>query len=299
MFSPEYKDWPVAHRRLLTAALLSPLLLALLAWLYILPKWHQYETILEEYRESQSRSKPLTWPRDAALLDKHLQECQLMLDGTNEAPGLKSLAGNSITHATSSFNSLIEASYPASERAMSMSLFAANASRIDYKYLANKIDLELQEVKRRLPSQMHSVDDKQEPSIYQRILHLWTLQAAMRIAIRHNLTLLANGDEMEAAVELLPVQSYVIEAADKEPYLLEFPVKLAMRGKMDDFLGFVSELQTDILFLPLKQLAIENRPPSEPEGGGDVVIEEQVFTVVCTSFFQQPPALPVDNGGKP
>lgn len=287
MFNPKFTDWPIIHRRLLAIVILTPVIVAILTWLIAAPQWKLYQQALDDCRSNEKKIQRLEWPADNDMLEKHMAACNDMLKGTAEQPGLTQLAKNAISHATSTFLPQISAAYPAGSPQESIQSFVETASRIDYKFIANQLDQDIRQYNCRLPAQITTIEENgNKTPIYQMILHLWTLQKTFALALAQNLTIACQPNSDECAAMLLPSQSYRLKAKSKEAYLLEFPVKVTVRGSLDNFLLFAASLQTEDCFLPMTQLSVICRPPTaEVTLGQDVTVEEQEFTFVCTSFF--------------
>ncbi len=287
MFTPEYKDWPAAHRRLLAVVIVTPVILALLTWLLAAPQWRLYRNALAACHSSEKKIRRLEWPADDALLQEQLDNCTAMLDGAADAPGLRSLAENAIKRATGTFLPQILATYPGSSREDSIQRFVNTASRIDYKFIANQIDQDLRQHDCHLPPAIMTIEDNATPvPTYQSIIHLWTLQKVISLALAQDLQIVCQADTGDAETSLLPIQSYRLQAKAQVPYLHEFPVRLILRGTMTSFLQFADSLQSPDCFLPLTRLSVVSRPPADVALGTDAVVEFQEFTIVCTSFFE-------------
>lgn len=296
MFIPEIKDWPAPHRKLLFALLIAIVAILLLAWLFLAPRLRQYQKTRELCKECEAELAKWIWPSNAQQLQTQYNISQEKLLGDETIPGLRQIATSAVQRAVSSFQEQIKTAYPAETPEESLQLFVNTASRIDYRLFANQIDQELQKQNLHLPAALLTVEENSKTPIYQKVLHIWTLQKLLHIALESNLAIAPSATEGECEVALLPVLSYRINQSDTDPYLQEFPVKFTVTGTLDTFLAFLKALQDNEAFLPVKQLAIESRPPQEATAGQDVVIQQHAFTVVCTSFFlPQQPEIPSET----
>ena len=287
MFTPEYTDWPVAHRRLLAIVIVTPVILVLLTWLLAAPQWRLYHNAPAECHTSERKIRRLEWPADDALLQTQLDNCTAMLQGDGDSPGLRTLVEQALRRATGTFMPQILAAYPGSSQEDSIQRFVNTASRIDYKFIANQIDQDLRQHDCHLPAAIMTVEENSTPApTYQMLIHLWTLQKAISLALAQDLQIVCQAETGDAVVSLLPIQSYRLNAKAPSPYLQEFPVRLTLRGSMAAFLKFTDTLQSDDCFLPLTQLSVISRPPSDVTLGTDSVVQLQEFTIVCTSFFE-------------
>jgi len=288
MFKPEYKDWPMAHRRLMGIFVAVLAVWGLLFWLLVSPKWLLYKKTMREHDALAKKTKKIAWPQDASLLRKQLEQCQNELNGAQETTGLKTLEKEVMAKATSTFNAEIAAAYAAPTLNESIRIFTENASRIDYKFIASQLEAELIKRNCHLPPQLMTIEENAETPIYQKVLHIWTLRLVIEKAYAQELELVADGQGGNCAVSLLPTISYKLFQKEKKPYLQEFPVQLKLRGTIDAFLKFAASLQQSDCFVPMKQMSVSSLPPEDVSLGHDVSVASQEFCVVCTSLFQPP-----------
>ena len=92
----------------------------------------------------------------------------------------------------------------------------------------------------------------------------------------------------------MPVTQYSV--TEKEaPYLLEIPVKVEVRGRLDDFSALVADLQNGNDVLPIVHMEIETENPmqrfrgqgmySKHDQDGHIAIQQIKATIVCSAFF--------------
>jgi hypothetical protein len=303
MFTPELKDWPAPHRKLLLVLLVALGAILLLAWLFVTPRLHQYRRTRQLCLDCEAEIAKWTWPANARLLQAQRNICREKLDGDpeNNIPGLRQISLSALNAATSTFQKQISAAYPAPTPEESVDAFVNNASRIDYRLFANQLEQELQKHNCHLPSALLTIEESSKIPIYQKIIHIWTLQFILHTALENHLSIAPSpSEEGECGVSLLPILSYRISANDTEPYLQEFPVQFTVVGTMETFLAFLKALHANGAFIPVKQLSIESRPPQSVKEGQDLRIEQHFFSAVGTSFFlPQTPESPADSGAAP
>ena len=95
-----------------------------------------------------------------------------------------------------------------------------------------------------------------------------------------------------ARLSVLPVRTYALRPEDKEPFLLEFPVRLGLRGKLENLYSFLTALQADDKhFFPVSHLEVRKTFPGE----GDTVKDDIEIDIECSSFLRfkdvTPPSL--------
>jgi hypothetical protein len=324
MYSPEYKDWPVAHRRLLMAMLIVPVCLLLFAWMVILPKWRQCRRLEQEFKSQEKALRTSVWPMEAEVLRERLSSCNQTLNGAAGQGGLLVQTEEVLEQATRNLREKVCQSTPALTPQESLNGFVQQASRIDYKYLASQLDQALRQSQVRLPRRLLTMDEGSSINIPRQVLHIWTLQMAVELAQRNGLQIMprqkkddaspdgkpadkasrdstaeiapvpadADAETLpKAALAMLPVTSYILKDGDDYPYLLEFPVKMTVQGTTEQLLAFLQSLQSKEYFLPVKQMTFLTKPP-EDLAGDKGIVDKQTMNLVCTAFFRPPAKLP-------
>jgi len=329
MYNPEYKDWPVAHRRLLMAMMVVLVCLFLFSWIFILPKWRQCRRLELAVKSQEKSVRNSVWPMEADVLRERLNYCKQTLNGKAGEEGLLARTEGTLEQATRNLREKVQQTSPALTTQGSLKAFAQQASRIDYKYLASQLDQTLRQSQVRLPRRMLTLDEASSVNIPRQVLHILTLQMAVELAQSNGLQILPRLEKEEpndshpaekgkesapdtgttstseaaeadtrpkAALAMLPVISFVLKDNDAHPYLLEFPVEMTVQGTMEQLLAFLQSLQSKDHFLPVKQMTFLTQPPTELDGD-TVAVSKQTLKLVCTAFFRPPvqtaPAAPV------
>lgn len=281
MFSPTFQDWPRPNRVLFYALLIMFAVALLVLYLYVMPKWHQYQNYQQAIQEKEERLAATPWPQDVRLLQQQYDEVRKKLEGNPETAevGLVILTDDLLRQATSTFEERILSQFDSPQH------FITAVSRIDYKDAYDHFAQELEEQQVILdPTNLGLGEDTQEP-VWQMTLKLWTAQQICLIARKHHLTILS--EDGIAAIAALPPISYAVDESDATtPYLLEFPVRVKLTGKLEDFLLFTQSLSSSVCFLPLKQLEIQTLPPDPPLPGQVNTVDTAIFNIVCSSFLQ-------------
>ena len=279
MFSPTYHNLPGHQRRLLAVTLLF---LAGFAGIYLF-LLKPARTRCDEFRakvvQSEAELLKTQWPHNPRELTEQLAAVQLILNGASpENPGLVDTANAAIAQATCTFRKEIR------DRFDDNIQFMNSVTRIDYKDLYDRITSELKGAGVTLKDSHFAPAENNQTPIYQQIFKLWTAELLVQIARRNQLKILTDG-EASAIDPLAPIAYVASEAPGTPPYLVEFPVRIRLQGKVADFLAFMSELQNDRRFIPMKHLSVTTAPPSKPVPGTENVVDEATFNVVCSAFL--------------
>jgi len=86
------------------------------------------------------------------------------------------------------------------------------------------------------------------------------------------------------------MQAYIISPRSKRPYLLEFPVRLVVKGALADVGSFLAALQTEERFLPCNHFELITSRPTEADIGkdGQVRVDQVLVEMECCAFFSVP-----------
>ena len=279
-----FRDWPAPHRRLLWLAAATAVLALVAYFLLLHPRYARLADALNDLRRTEKKLKDSPWPRDADRLESTLKAYNAEI-GTPRNPGLRQLAEDTLFSCSSIFADRIHETYDNDEN------FLAKASQIEYKDQYDRLESALRGHGVFLDGGIFGLDQTtSEPQKYQMILKLWTTELAVNQALAHRLHIGQggrSGRQPKALITALPIRSYVLEAKDAAPYLLEIPVRFTVVGSMEDFLGFCQSLQSDEFFLPLTQLELSLPPPQAPSANSEAVTTGPIIaTVVCSAFYR-------------
>lgn len=281
MFTPTFQDWPRPNRLLLYAVLTMFVLALLVLYLYAMPKWRQFQSYQQSIEAKEAQLAATPWPHEVDLLRRQYKNVREKLDGIpgTDQTGLVAITDGILRQATSTFEERILGQFDSPLH------FINSVSRIDYKDAYDRFAQELAEHQVTLDAVHFGLNEDGQEPVWQMILKLWTAQQLCRLAHEHHLTI--HSEDGIADLTALPPISYAVDEADAPPpYLLEFPVRLKLEGKLDDFLRFAQSLSSAICFLPIKQLEIHTLPPQPPVLGQVNQVDTAVFTIVCSSFLQ-------------
>ena len=280
MASHAFQDWPRPYRVLLNLTVATLCIAALLA-LTMLPGWRRYQMYVQMMTEKEAEADARKWPKDSLALRRRLEVVRQELDGDGEGvQGLRQRSAAAIDRAAITFRPKILAAH------VSAADFMANVTRLDYKALYNEVEAELAADGVALSAARLGLSEEESKGpVYQMIYKLWCVQRLYRLARAAGLAAVADAHG-EAQFVALPAHAYVVEAeAAEEPYLLEFPTSLVLRGTLPQFRLFCESLCTDTDFLPLVSLQVCTSPPDEEHRDGTVLVETCDFTLSCSAFF--------------
>lgn len=281
MFKPTFHDIPLAHRVCLIAMLAIIALPAVVFFGFVQPEQRSTRnTLRAEIEQMQKRLTSSSWPISRDLLDKRLDEAKCVLNGEPDtSAGLVSAADAAIAQATGTFRENILEKFPDTLQ------FINGVTRIDFKDLADRAASYFTAQGIAAPPEILGLNEDNQGPVYQMMFKLWTARRLVRLALECNLKISEN--ENTAEISALPPIAYTTGDQPNTPaYLLEFPVRVVLIGKPEDFLQFVKRLQSEEQFLPLKQLSVNTMPPAPVKSGEENAVETARFTVVCSSFFQ-------------
>ena len=287
MFKPSYKDWPKGYRKLLHYSIILMAVAMAALWLGVFPKWRSLGALLKQNEQKRSKLEKSGVQLDPDMLKKHIEECNVILNGTTEATGLVNIADETLNKATATFRNEIHNSYPSDEpNGLSPEdQFVYNSTRIDYKDLSDRIKSEFKE-QNIIITEKRFENDTAEP-VFHLMLKLWTIRILLRNAIANSLVV-DSDDNGEAKFSATRTLAYSISNDNAKPYLLEFPVSIHLVGTMENFLNFVKTLQEKDLYLPIKNIQVYSQPPKELPPGETLDISQLYFHVSCSAFFPAP-----------
>ncbi|MCR4576029.1 MAG: hypothetical protein K5787_19905 [Lentisphaeria bacterium] len=287
MFKPNYKDWPKSYRNLLHYTIILTMVALAALWLGIYPRWRSLGDLQETIARQQSRLEKNGVELDADMLKDYIDECKIVLNGTETEDGLTKIADETLAKAAATFRNDIHNSYPSDEvNGLSPEdQFIYSSTRIDYKDLSDRIKSEFKE-KKIIINEKSFESDTAEP-VFHLMLKLWTIRILLRNAIANSLAIDAqeNGEAMLSATRTI---AYSIGNDNTKPYLLEFPVSIHLTGTMDNFLKFAKSLQQNGYYLPIKNLRVYSEPPKALPPGAKVDVSQLHFRVTCSAFFPSP-----------
>lgn len=289
--------WPKLHRMLLVVAFLLLVVAVLYGVFIVLPRRSAYKELLSEKKAIEKKLAESLWPQDSERLKSLLKDYERTSDGTMkrsvgnavktvdwDVMGAKDKAEMVLKHCTSMFDKRIANEYG------DVSNFINKASQTEYKDLYDRTAALLEGLKVFLEPSIFGMDETTaEPAKYQMMLKMWTVEelvrrvTASKLQVVREMSVNTAGRGRPSKITVLPMIAYRLDERDKEPYLLEFPVRMEVSGSMENVIDFVRSLQprpswlagdgeevtSDECFLPMKQLEMLALSPQR----GEVLVE--------------------------
>jgi Tfp pilus assembly protein PilO len=295
------RPWPQAHKNLAAILLLVLVAVVMFYFFALRPKVQDVQDLAGQLDELKDKLKTATWPLNGETLKTLLEENTKKLKGTKTERGDKGYAGieeksrQILTQATSTFKKRIEENYG------NTSTFMDQSGWLDYQSDFSDLDAWLRGNGVLISEKTFGISqDTANAETYQLLLHIWTVRELVQLVVTHNLVLAKDpsnavptpegGTALPSKLRVLPAVAYAVNPEDKTPYLLEFPVRLTLRGALPDLVAFIAELQTGERFLPISRIEIATEHPrirgEKPNNDGVVQVQNIEATVVCSSFFR-------------
>lgn len=294
------RPWPQAHKNL-AAVLLLVVVGLFFSYLFLVrPKAQRVRDQEGQLEELKDKLRDSGWTLNAESLERLLDENTKKLKGTKRDgdkgyAGLEEKAGQILEQATRTFKKRIEENYTTA------STFIDQSGWLDYQSDFNELEVWLRGNGVLISEKTFGISqDTANAEIYQLLLHIWTVRELVQLAVTHDLVFAKDpsnavptpegGTALPSRLRVLPVVAYVISEEDRAPYLLEFPVRMTLRGTLADFMAFLADLQTGENFLPVSRVELLTEHPrirgERPNSEGLVRVQNIEATVVCSSFFR-------------
>gem|GEM_PF-926305 len=300
------RKWPKRHRHLGVAALVLAIVLAGAYLFVVQPQARRVRVTESALEELRSDLKESGWPLDKQRLETLLANLEKKLNGppgrrqdtARNAIGIKHKSRLVVRDATGMFQARIAQEFGTTEE------FMDNVSRLYF-------ETEYTELARRLEADgvildgavLNLDEDTSSPYNYQLVLQVWTVDALLGLALENHLVPIKNREvkvrldenrEVYASeVSVLPVRAYAVNRVDEEPYVLEFPVRMTVRGQLTDLCNFLRGLHSDGNFLPISRLEISTADYVTDRGlrEGGLIVHRLEVTLECSAFFRLRPDL--------
>jgi Tfp pilus assembly protein PilO len=269
-------------------------------WFWVRPLAIEVASARSSLEETLNKLKASGWPLDSARLES------LREQKGKELEQFSKLTEEVLRQATSMFSSKMTMFGGTAED------FRNEVSRLEYQAMYNQFAEKAEQQQVVLSDEVLGLGENTvSPYTYQLVLQLWSLEALVDLALASNLYPLRDvgvrvpneGGQAQAASQLtvMPIRAYFLNPTDKEPYLLEVPVRLTLSGKLAHFCAFLRALQTDGRFLPVTNLELRKQPSSigqRQQGGVSDVIQVTLVCSAFVSFHEKAPAAPSPGGMK-
>ncbi len=296
------KPWPRAHKSLGIVVLLALGAATACYFLLIRPKAQEVTDLTTALEDLRSKLKDSGWPANAEGLKVILNENSKKLKGTKKGnkdgkgyEGLEVRAAQIIAKATDTFRQHIEDNYT------TVGTFIDQAGWLDYTSDFSNLEQWLRGNGIIISEKTFGIsEDTADAETYQLLIHIWTVRKLVELIIEHDLILEKDRRNpvptpegravLPSMIRVMPMKAYVLNEGEKTPYLLEFPVRMTLRGSLPDFIAFMRDLQTEGRFFPISRMELFTENPAlrgtKPNSDGFLRVRNIKVTVVCSSFFR-------------
>lgn len=304
------REWPRQHRNL--AGVVVFLLLAYGGvYLFVVrPKDQEVADARGALQETREKLQKTGWPLEAERLGRLLEDMEKNLEGprgktpgdARSATGIKRKAELILKDATTMFAPRIGKLFPSSHD------FVNEVSLLDYQEEFAHMERRFRNDDVVLAKDMLGLwEDTSSPYTYQLLLQIWTLDELVGLALKNELKPVKTplvrvnaetGARQASQLTVLPVRAYFLDPEDKDPYVLEFPVRLTLAGRLSDFCNFLSALHRDGRFLPVSRMELKtDSPAGRPrlDRDGNARVDHVEVDLECSSFFRLQENTPVQR----
>lgn len=277
------RPWPAQHKNLAVITAMALLAFVGLYFVLLRPKQVEVAQAAAKAAELEKSIVQSGWPLDSARLVKINEE-----KGRDRVKAVTEM-NDVLNLATGVFAKDIEKLFGSSND------FRSNVSRLDYKEEYNQMERHFSDDKIAVAEEVLRLGENSDsPYMYQLVLQLWTLRAVADLATRSQLRPAVmpvkeepDGDRSgrkppPARLTVLPLRAYVASADDKDPYLLECPVRLVLRGRVESLCAFLLSLTAKGSFFPITHLELRKVVPSYGDAPADLIEAD----VECSSFYR-------------
>ena len=282
------RKWPEKHKMLLIVSLILAFATALYIYFILKPVWEEHSQALSEMNDLNARLKQTIWPSDPDRLEALLTEYRRQLDKDNgTGRGQIEDTRKLLALASSMFDEMIIREYG------SKADFMSKASQTEYKDQFDKLDTYLQGKGIALEPSLFGLSElSSEDENYPMLLKLWTVKAVVDCVLASGMKITnarLPGSRPSAQLKVLNAKSYYVNDKASQPYIIEYPVFVEVRGNTRQLAALADKLYENGTFLPMTQLEIVTALPSgknpKPNSGEYLNRDAIIARIVCSSFF--------------
>ena len=274
------------HQYILLAALLA-IALQVLFYIFLLrPRIAEHASAHKELDRMQQRLAKSNWPQDAGKLKQLLEEHRTLLKGDQQKPGIEKQTAQLLAQTSRMYDARIREFYGNKVD------FYRNVSRLDFQEEFNRLQTRLQTLGIVLqPSALNLTEDTTSAYNYQLMLQLWTLEKICTLFHAAGLQVkdlpIGTRKSSVGQIRLRPIQAFFREEKAERPFLLEIPVVLTLSGTLEQFLSYCASLQSDDVFLGVKEFALIALPPGSPEADEKGFLKNGLLRLelVCAGYY--------------
>lgn len=290
------KTWSPRHRALALVALLLAAL-ASCAWLFVVRPLRQgVEETAAALVEKRNSLRKRGWPLEPDHLASLLADRRRVLEGDGQRgdPGLTARSEQVLARATAMFRERVRKQFGTDET------FLRNASNIDFQEALDALRRRcLAENIRLAPEVLNLSDETSTPYTYQLLLQVWTVDRLVDLVLDHRLRVgtdpgirarAGDHEHPAAKIRVQQIKAYYTDSDSRQPYALEVPVQMTLRGEMGDVRRFLLALVTAPDFLPPVRFEFYAADPAEAGRGSGIEAQaaEVLLDVTCSAFFAFP-----------
>jgi hypothetical protein len=309
-------NWPPQHRTALTILLLALLATGGVYFFVIRPRAVEVADVRDGCEDLSADLKKATketqYPLDAERLQTMLNSAKSRLDGVRRKrsdgvevnTGLVATANRVLERATGMFDERIKSEYT------EVGTFMNQVSRIIYRDELDRLRTDLQGKRVYLDDQILGIgEDSDTEETYQLLLKIWTVERLVDILVNKNRLAIQTrrlapaegetnripfgmrGGRSASEITVLPTKAYILHEDDKEPYILEFPIRVRFSGTVDSVCEAISDLQKDGNFLTANRFVLEAESPpvwANRSPDKDGILRARTVTVMLevSSYFR-------------
>lgn len=292
------KKWPKKHINLFAVLIFSLILCVAGFFLFIKPLNEKIRKDREFIVLTKTELRKKEWPLDSERLQKLLEYKKGLLDkvkdGENayKATGLRKKSELLLKECTNTFEKRIKKIF------VNPSDFSKEITRLDYQDEYNKVRDKLARKDIYFSEESLMIeDDSEDALIYPKVLQVWLVDEVVSLASKNSLRVLSNSNvktkndrgkiEPVAKIQLLPVIPYVLYEKSDIVYVMEFPVRISLRGTLDKFSGLLRDMQAGGKYFPISRLQIRSLPKWQ-EGESKTILNNRILDIEleCSAFFR-------------
>lgn len=292
------RKWPKQHLNLLAILIFALILCGVGFFMLVKPMKEKIRDDREFIVQTKTELKKKRWPLDSERLQKLLEYKKSILsknkDGENayKATGLRNKSNLLLKECTNTFEKRIKKIF------VNPSDFSKEITRLDYQDEYNNVRDKLAEKNIYFSEESLMLgDDSDGALIYPKVLQIWLVDEVLHLALKNSLHVVNDysvkvKDERGrmknvANVKLLPVIPYALYEKDKKIYVMEFPIRVSLRGNLMNFTGFLRDVHSGGKYFPVSKLQIRSQPQWQ-EGESKTVLENSTLDIEleCSAFFR-------------
>ena len=296
--------WPKQHHNLIALLGFSLLLCGAGYFFAVKPLRQDNEKDKRDMDGTKLKLKKGGWPTDAVRLQKLLEYKKGLLvkkqDSENayKATGLKNKSNLLLQECTNVFNRKIKKIF------VNPADFSREITRLDYQDEYNTVREKLAKKDIYFSEQSLGMgNDSDQKLIYPLVLQIWLVDEILNLAADNSLQIITDKNsnvknekgllKKAVSVKLLPVKPYSLYPNDEKIFVIEFPLRMTLRGTLTEFTSFLRDIHSDGKYFPVSRLQLRARPGWEKMGSKTFLNNDLLdIELECSAFFRHPENAP-------